>query len=342
MNKAVKYTINGALIGGIGNAILNALKQIFKEEESKPFNWDETFNAFGRGALIGGASGLAFGAIRDSEMSKTLIAFGGTTGVIKEALNSYTDDNLTLPQKAKTIQKKLHNEFKEYLSEYPSINGSIIKGTAIQNSDIDIQLKFNKSADKIENIRNNVEDYLNEKFYDRNLVRVRSQNHSVGLVFNIQGEEKRIDIVPMREIENGKGDTYLFSTNNNSIRKTNTQKQNCKLKFTEKQTQIIKLLKGWKLDNDLRFPSVLIEHIVKRAFVESSVPRGIDKGLLFVIEYIANNITAIRIVDPANTNNIISDCLSKTEKEQLQDFCFKMLEEISKDERNILDYFNIK
>lgn len=341
MNKTKKYAIDGAIIIGIGNAILNAIEQINSDEENKPFNWSDLFIAFGKGVLLGGAGGLALGAMKDDEMTKTLMAVGGTTGFIKEALNNYTDDDVTLPQKAQRVQKKLHNEFSEYLSEYPSINGSIVKGTAIQNSDIDIQLKFNKSADKIENIRNIVEDYLNERFYDRNLVRVRSQNHSVGLVFNIKGEERRIDIVPMREIENGKGDTYLYSINDNSIRKTNAQKQNSKLKFTEKQTQIIKLLKGWKLDNNLRFPSVLIEHIVKKVFLENSVPLAIDKALLFVIEYIANNITKMRIVDPANTNNIISDCLTYSEKEELQNFCFKMLDEIEKDEKNIIDYFTL-
>lgn len=341
MNKAVKYTINGVLICGIGNAILNALEQIFNEEENKPFKWSETFSAFGKGALIGGAGGFALGAIKDNEMSETLVVVGGTAGFLNEALNNYSDENSSLSQKANKVQKKLYNEFREYLSQYPSVSGSIVKGTAIQSSDIDIQLKFNKKADTLQNIRSKVEDYLNEKFYDKNLVKVRSQNHSIGLIFDLQGEEKRIDIVPMREIENGKGDTYLFSTNNNSIRKTNTQKQYNKLQFTERQTQIIRLLKGWKLDNNLNIPSVLIEHIVKKVFEESKVPSGLDKGLLFVIEYIGNNITRIRIIDPANTNNIISDCLNQSEKEWLQNFCFRMLEEINKDKRNILDYFKI-
>ncbi len=82
-----------------------------------------------------------------------------------------------------------------------------------------------------------------------------------------------------------------------------------------------------------------IEHIVKRTFFSNSVPRGIDKALLFTIEFIANNITQIRIIDPANTNNIISDCLTYSEKENLQNFCFDMLTQINKDKRNIIDYF---
>lgn len=337
MNKTIKYAANGALIVGIGNAILNAINQV----ENNSFNWNEFFKAFRKGALVGGASGLVLGAIRDNEMTKILMATGGTAGFINKALYNYTDDDVTLPKKAQKIQKKLHREFKEYLSEYPSINGSFIKGTAIQNSDIDIQVKFNKKVGNIQDVRNKVEDFLTDSFYDHKLLNIRSQNHSVGLVFDIKGEKKRIDIVPMREIENGKGDTYLYSSKNNSIKKTNAKIQIGKLKFTEKQKQIIKLLKGWKLDNGLQFPSILIEHIVKKAFIGNSVPRRIDKGLLFIIEYIANNITYLRIVDPANSNNIISDSLSYNYKVEIQDFCFKMLSDIEHDQRNIVDYFGI-
>ncbi|MBK8722299.1 MAG: hypothetical protein IPL95_08530 [Saprospiraceae bacterium] len=342
MNKTIKYATNGALIFGIGNALLNSFKQLNNQEKTNSFNWSELLRAFGKGALLGGAGGLAIGAIKDNDMTNILMATGGTAGFVKEALNNYTDNDLSLPKKAEKIQKKLYDEFNESLTEYPSINGSIIKGTAIQNSDIDIQLKFNKDADSIENIRNNVEYYLKDSFYDRNLIKVRSQNHSVGLVFDLKGEEKRIDIVPMREIENGKGDTYLYSTKNYSIKKTNTQKQISKLKFTEKQKQIIKLLKGWKIANDLNLPSVFIEHLVLRAFVNNSVPHGLDNALLFIIEYIANNITRIKIVDPGNTNNIISECLTIDEKEKLQNFCFSMLDEIVIDKKNIVDYFSIK
>ncbi len=340
MNKTIKYGINGALIVGTGNAILNTINQINCQDESNTFNWNELFKAFCKGALVGGASGLTLGAIRDNDMNKILIATGGTAGFIKKALNNYSNNDLTLPKKAEIIKYKLYKKFREYLSEYPTINGSIIKGTSIHNSDIDIQLKFNKDSGKIDDMINIVENFLKSSFYDNKLQNVRRQNHSIGLIFNISGEEKRIDIVPMREIENGKGDTYLYSTESNSIKKTNSKIQNSKLKFTEKQKQIIKLLKGWKIDNGLQLPSILIEHIVKRAFAEHIVPRGIDNALLFVIDYLANKITYIRIVDPANTNNIISNSITYKEKEDLQDFCFRMLDEIKNDKRNIIDYFD--
>jgi hypothetical protein len=80
---------------------------------------------------------------------------------------------------------------------------------------------------------------------------------------------------------------------------------------------------------------------VLRAFSECTIPYGTDKTLLFLVEYIRDNINNIRIVDPANTNNIISDSLSDSDKESLSTFCTKMIDEINRDSKNILDYFDV-
>lgn len=47
----------------------------------------------------------------------------------------------------------------------------------------------------------------------------------------------------------------------------------------------------------------------------------------------------VKIIDPANTNNIISNSLTFKEKESISEFCYKMIENITQDERNIIDYF---
>ena len=340
MNKTIKYAINGALwIGGI-NALMNALNQKEKQQPNESFNWNEFFKAFCKGAFLGGAGGLVIGAVRDHEMTEALIYAGGTAGYIKSTLENNSDTDSSLLIKAKGIQDKLYVAFGDLLSEYPSLNGSVKKGTAIVGSDIDVVVKFNKNAGTIEDIRNLAGDYLTNKYCDKRLNKVRNQNHSVGLFFELNGEIKRIDVVPMREIENGKGDTFLYSSLDARIIKTNSKIQSKVLNFTAKEKKIIKLLKSWKIENQIDISSVFIEHIVKRAFNEMYVPRRLDNALLIVIEYLANKITKIRIVDPANTNNIISDSLSDNEKETIQNFCLTMLNNIEKDERNILDYFS--
>lgn len=339
MNKSIKYSINGALLGGTFNAILNALIQ-YSETNDDEFDWNNFLKSFATGALVGGATGFIVGAIRDNKMNNVLVYAGGAAGVLKQTLerhNAYSNEYLLC--KAQEIQANLDKEFGLYLSEYPLIQGSHEKGTAISDSDIDIHIKLNKNFGTIGEVRGYIEDYFKHEYKDAQLIRVRSQEWSIGLFFSINGEEKRIDIVPMREVENGKGDTFIYSKKQDSIKKTNANRQRAVLTFTAKQKNIIKLLKGWKKENGLKISSTYIELLVKRAFNEIAIPRGIDKTLLVIIEYIANNITTLRIVDPANTNNVISENLTRIEKIEIQDFCIKMLDDIRKDNRNILDYF---
>ena len=46
MNKAVKYTTNGALIFGIGNATINVLQQLNNPNSNQKFDWIKLFKAF--------------------------------------------------------------------------------------------------------------------------------------------------------------------------------------------------------------------------------------------------------------------------------------------------------
>jgi hypothetical protein len=45
MNKATKYTVNGALFGAIINGVINANKQNNTQENKGKFNWQEFFLA---------------------------------------------------------------------------------------------------------------------------------------------------------------------------------------------------------------------------------------------------------------------------------------------------------
>ena len=273
-------------------------------------------------------------------MTETLNHVGGTLGLITKILDKHTNENSSIMMKAQQIQLKLYSKFEKELSEYPSLNGSVVRGTSIAGSDIDIQIKFKRKAGNIEEVRSKVEKFLFSDLKMTKLKDIRSQNHSVGLLFDINGEEKRIDIVPMREIENGKGDTFLYSSKSETRKKTNSRKQSTILVFTKKQKKLIRLLKDWKLSNGIKILSTYVEHIVLRAYKEIKIPKGIDNALLALINYIGEKITTMRIVDPANTNNVISDSLSRGDKESIRDFCYEMIEAVKRDKRNILDYFD--
>ncbi len=63
MNKAVKYTTNGALIFGIGSAAINAFKQLNSQNPVQKFDWMNLLKAFGNGVVVGGTVGFAIGLI---------------------------------------------------------------------------------------------------------------------------------------------------------------------------------------------------------------------------------------------------------------------------------------
>ncbi len=266
MNKALKYTLGGAAIAGCGNGLINVLSQLSDPDPNRKFDWDSLFIAFIKGVAIGGGTGFLIGTLRDKEMSDTLNAIGGISFVIEQALTDYTDDCTILNQKAAKLQRLLYNEFQDSLTEYPTIRGSIERGTAIAGSDVDIQLKFYKGAIFLDEMWNLVDCFLREKFADVHFESMREQEYSTGLFFRINGELKRIDIVCGRELDNGQGDMFIYSKRSESWRKTNAQKQGLALKFTEKQRSIVKLLKIWKKENNLKIPSVFIEHLVKPGF----------------------------------------------------------------------------
>ena len=66
MNKAITYTRNGALIFGLGNGLLNAIKQLNNHPNTNTaFDWRQLFLATGKGAIVGATGGFVLGSIED-------------------------------------------------------------------------------------------------------------------------------------------------------------------------------------------------------------------------------------------------------------------------------------
>ena len=342
MNKSIKYGTGAALLFGTGNALLNAMNQMDANDE---FDWGRFFKAFAKGAVFGGAAGFTFGAFRDKKMTKVLEDTAGVSGYLSHKLRACRDESAkdTL-DKVNQIRERLHKKFGRQLAEYPTLHGSAVKGLSIEGSDVDVQVAFKQNSGSIANVYGMVNDFCAQEYKDKSLTSVRSQKHSVGLSFNINNNNQKIDVVPLRQVNNGTGDTYLYVGNtiffgSPTYKKTNPKKQLSAFKFTLKQKKIIKLLKAWKIENSISIKSMHLEYLVHKAFSKTKMPVDIDKCLLEVIKFIGNNIITFRFVDPGNSNNIISNTLTNLQKVNIRDYCFEMLDNIYKDERNIMDYF---
>ena len=60
-----------------------------------------------------------------------------------------------------------------------------------------------------------------------------------------------------------------------------------------------------------------------------------------VLEYIRDNVQTIRLEDPANSNNVVSDTMTDSEKENLYWDMKQMLEMIESSAYNLKSYFPV-
>ena len=78
----------------------------------------------------------------------------------------------------------------------------------------------------------------------------------------------------------------------------------------------IRALKIWRMLHRLDFPSLYLELFAIDAL--SGRPRSaLADNVLHALRTIGSSLTSTRIVDPANTNNILSDDLTQAEKQQV-------------------------
>ena len=134
------------------------------------------------------------------------------------------------------------------------------------------------------------------------------QNVSVGITY----DGVKIDLVPGRQQAGYRNYHSLWR------RKASTWTQTNVLLHIERvrdsgRTGEIRAIKTWRANHGLDFPSFYLELIVLDALAGcgSSFANNVQRTL----GYIADNLTARTVEDPANTNNTVSDDLTLPEKQ---------------------------
>lgn len=206
------------------------------------------------------------------------------------------------------------SSFREPYSVYPRLeiqqSGSRAKGTAIKGkSDIDLFFSITDpdNANTLESYYCSVFEYLKSQ-----RLTVRKQNVSIGVkYYNCD-----IDVVPAKKVNSQSYqrfyDHYLWSNKHNKRMLTNIQKHIDMVRFSGVRKEIM-LLKIWRENHNLDFPSIYIE-ILSVEELEKNNKQNLEENFLHMLKYIADNIESKRVVDPGNCNNIISDSLSSSEK----------------------------
>lgn len=264
-----------------------------------------------------------------------------------------------LMEKYKTKREKvkdaLEDKFKEEIVSRAINSGSYAKHDAVNiKFDLDVCQPFKRdSFDTLKKMADTVFDFFNNEFEDDDLIKyeTRKQRVSTGITFNVDGDEIQMDIVPGRELlkddysETNRINLYVRPKffEDESSTQTNIQKHIDLIKGKDAERKVIRLLKIWKVNKrKKKVKSFLVELITIRAFDNSSnIPSDQWGKLKMVMEYIRDNIETIRLEDPANSNNVVSDTMSESEKIDFSYDMKEILDDIEKDENRIKKHFAI-
>jgi nucleotidyltransferase-like protein len=183
-------------------------------------------------------------------------------------------------------------KFHKYVKSV-SLAGSHAKGTDLRDSDVDI---FIQLAPETPASLKEIQQSLADRFipYGASL-----RNVSVRVTF----DGMTIDLVPARGnmLWQARFDTWL---------KTDIAEQ---IRYVRESGLIneILALKIWRRRYALRFPSFLMELVVIHALKPN---RPIDESFPSLLRFLATDFPTTRLLDPANSNNVVSDLLTEVEK----------------------------
>ena len=191
-----------------------------------------------------------------------------------------------------------------------SPSGSFAKGTANRSgTDIDLFLSLSpETQETLKEIYESLFAALSNAGYGP-----RRQNVSIGV--RIGGVD--VDLVPAKRQNNQTMDHSLYRRKADTWTKTNVQTHaNHVLQHGHLlETRVLKL---WRGQNGIDFPSFYLELAVIKA-LSQRLGIGLADRVWTALEYLANGFKDDRFIDPANTNNIISDDLTTAEKLKIRD-----------------------
>lgn len=192
-------------------------------------------------------------------------------------------------------------------------SGSFAKGTAIRGgTDIDIFASLSSTVtESLEVIYSTLFNRLNDDGFSP-----RRQNVSIGLKVGTYS----VDVVPARRQRSTGQIHSLYRGKANSWTQTNVISHINTIRNSGRVDEIM-ILKVWREQKRLEFPSFYLELVT----IEACRGRGVGDlsgNVLATLTYIRDNIKTAIFIDPANSNNRISDDLTAAEKQALASAAF--------------------
>jgi len=194
------------------------------------------------------------------------------------------------------------------------ISGSRAKGTAISlASDVDFMVSLKSGCNENRGGLKSIHTSLYAKLVQEYRF-VRKQN--VSLRINLSGIE--VDITPARKQVGNTNNHNLYVSKFDTWKQTNIQKHIVDIQRSGR-TPEIKLIKIWRELNKLEFPSVYLEYLIIDTILLNK-PKDVanlKNNIIHIFTELARNVgnpLNARVIDPANTGNVLSDLLNQKEK----------------------------
>jgi hypothetical protein len=194
--------------------------------------------------------------------------------------------------------------------------GSFAKGTSIVGeTDLDIFISLShKTPDNLATIYHSLAGYLKLLNFT-----IRQQNVSIGISY----KDLAIDLVPGKKQPGVTYDHSIYKRKAGTWTKTNIYKHISHIKGCGRRNEI-RAVKIWRKLHKLEFPSFYLELSVIEALKRRSLAK-LFVNFARVLEYFSCKFENVSIVDPANSNNIISEDLSVAEKKHIAETAYASL-----------------
>jgi hypothetical protein len=188
-------------------------------------------------------------------------------------------------------------------------SGSYAKGTANHSgTDIDLLISL------LSGTPNTLKEIYESLFTTMKQAGYTPKRQNVSINIRVGGYD--VDLVPAKRQDTTGGDHSLYRRRKDTWTKTNVQTH---IAYVRAGNRVLesRLLKLWRMQRGLDFPSFYLELVTINALTGSSA--GLSANVWNVFIYLRDRFPTARIIDPANTNNVISDDLSQVEKNAIRD-----------------------
>lgn len=205
------------------------------------------------------------------------------------------------------LKKMISDWAGQYLVEI-KLSGSRAKGDAIDlSSDLDLFISLSSVTPcSLKEIYYSLCKYVSNRG-----IQVRKQNVSIGIFY--QG--RKIDLVPAKRIDSHSDYHNLYKRKQDSRMQTNIDLH---INNVQRSSRVMEItaLKIWKERHNLEFPSIYLETYALEA-LSGRTRYDFANNFVHLLRDIADDFQTRRVVDPANTNNVLSDDLSVDEKNKI-------------------------